>query len=159
MPGDPPPVGTPWMWTGPTNGTYGRFGAERRYFSAHIASYLIFNGPIPAGLHIRHTTDIPLDVNPNHLILGTPKDNAVDRSSRNRTACGEKQGKSIFTEDNIRAIRIIAMPAWERRMAESGYKGMYKKQYDAIAAFLAEKYRCNPKTIYHLLKGGWKHVE
>lgn len=59
---------------------YGWFGTE----PAHRASYRIFRGPIPEGLSVCHTCDIPLCVRPNHLWTGTTKQNMVDAKSKGR---------------------------------------------------------------------------
>lgn len=50
---------------------------------AHRLAYELFRGEIPTGLLVRHTCDIKLCVNPYHLILGTAKDNAADRTAHN----------------------------------------------------------------------------
>jgi hypothetical protein len=43
-----------------------------------------FKGPIPPHLIVRHTCDVSMCVNPDHLILGTHKQNAEDRDRRGR---------------------------------------------------------------------------
>lgn len=76
-----------WIWMGCTNGRgYGQVKVDtgkppRR---AHIASYLAFNGEIPAGMVVRHKCDISLCVAPHHLELGTQKQNMQDASKRGR---------------------------------------------------------------------------
>jgi len=62
------------------------------------------HGEIPKGLVIRHTCDNPTCINPNHLVLGTYKENAEDRVSRDRGAFGERNGTSKLTEDQVFAI-------------------------------------------------------
>lgn len=49
------------------------------------------NGPIPKGLVVRHTCDVRECVNPDHLILGTQKDNIRDMHDRGRYAGGRRK--------------------------------------------------------------------
>lgn len=84
-----------WIWrgcfdgdprSGPNpRGQYGRFALDGYHMiAAHRASYLLFNGEIPAGLQVRHTCDNPPCVNPSHLVVGTVQDNADDAVARGR---------------------------------------------------------------------------
>ena len=63
-----------------------------KIWRGHRYSYTIHKGDIPEGLVIRHTCDNPNCINPNHLILGTQKDNVKDMFDRDRfrDARGEK---------------------------------------------------------------------
>ena len=50
---------------------------------AHVASYLSLVGPNPTNLLVRHKCDVPPCCNPDHLELGTHKDNRIDACERN----------------------------------------------------------------------------
>ena len=79
-----------WVWTGANNGLgYGvmRLGLKQVY--AHRFSYEQFVSPIPDGLCICHKCDNPRCVNPDHLFLGTQKDNMQDCSRKGR--CGPQR--------------------------------------------------------------------
>lgn len=66
----------------------------------HRLSWRIHNGEIPAGnYYINHHCDVRRCVNPDHLYLGTSKENAQDRVIRNRS------NQSTLTEDDIKKIR------------------------------------------------------
>lgn len=83
MPGDPPPVGEIWHWSGAYDDDgYGVLGHCGKVYKAHRVSYTIFVGPIPGKLLVRHRTDVPIDVNPWNLQLGTHADNEFDRKTR-----------------------------------------------------------------------------
>jgi hypothetical protein len=95
-----------WWWTGkPGTHGYGLFGGDGYNGTAPVWSYRHFNGPIPEGQIVRHTCDNRLCVNPEHLILGTRKDNAQDAVVRGRVARGERSGLAVLTDEVVRQIR------------------------------------------------------
>lgn len=63
------------------------------------------DGPIPAGMVVRHTCDDGLCVNPDHLVLGTQADNMRDMVERDRSARGTRNGHARLDEEQVRAIR------------------------------------------------------
>src|SRR4030043_361681 len=74
-----------WIWTAYCNKKeYGCFKFQDKSELAHRVSWIIHNGPIPNGLHVLHKCDNPPCVRPDHLFLGTDKDNANDRISKGR---------------------------------------------------------------------------
>ena len=102
-----------WNWIGGKrpNG-YGQIsegGRGSRTLSAHRVSYELHHGPIPDGLVVMHSCDNQACVNPDHLSVGTHKDNTQDMidKGRNRTVAplGAENGKSLLTEDQVRYIR------------------------------------------------------
>lgn len=54
------------------------------YLSAHRAAYLLAYGPIPDGLEVMHSCDVPNCVNPAHLSLGTHAQNLHDSLHKGR---------------------------------------------------------------------------
>lgn len=83
---EPEPNSGCWLWAAslrPVSG-YGqlRIGASVKF--AHRVSYALHRGPIPAGLFVCHHCDTPSCVNPDHLFLGTAKDNAQDSLRKGR---------------------------------------------------------------------------
>lgn len=75
-----------WLWLGSTRGAgYGQcseFVEPSRI--APRAAYKLANGPIEPGYWVLHTCDVPLCVNPSHLVLGRPKDNTADMMAKGR---------------------------------------------------------------------------
>lgn len=73
------------IWHGLKNAKgYGRMRIGHREMRAHRAAYQAAHGPIPAGFIVMHTCDTPSCINPDHLVLGTHKDNVADCINKGR---------------------------------------------------------------------------
>lgn len=99
-----------WVWTACKNKGYGWFGVgNKKMKSAHRFSWELENGEIPNNFCVLHKCDNPLCVNPNHLFLGTLKDNTADMISKGRTNWLGKQGsenhRAKLSEEQIPIIR------------------------------------------------------
>ncbi len=75
-----------WLWTGGTRGIgrYGHFWSNGKLMAAHRFSFETFMGPIPPNFSVCHSCDVTLCVNPDHLFLGTVKDNIHDALAKGR---------------------------------------------------------------------------
>lgn len=73
-----------WLWKSCKPTQYGSFSFEGKQHHAHHFSYQVAKGTIPARMVIRHTCDVPSCVNPDHLIIGTQSENALDAVRRGR---------------------------------------------------------------------------
>ena len=74
-----------WMWTAYKDQKgYGRFGIGSKLYSAHRLSYEWSYGDFDKKLCVCHTCDNPGCVNPEHLWLGTRRDNNIDRDNKGR---------------------------------------------------------------------------
>jgi hypothetical protein len=98
------PEGTCWEWAaGKTKRGYGRFLYNRKHIYSHRFLFLYYLNDL-RGLKILHHCDNPPCCNPDHLFVGTQKDNMDDMISKNRgkgrdrTHC--KYGHDL-TEENI----------------------------------------------------------
>lgn len=85
---------------------YGGFAlTHRKTIGAHVASYCIFKGEVPRGQLVRHTCDNRSCVNPEHLVLGTQKQNMQDCIERQRIAKGTKQHLARMDEQRVLELR------------------------------------------------------
>ena len=106
-----------WDWTGSkTTPGYGNFWDGSRHTGAHRFSWKLHFGEIPEGLLVLHRCDRPLCVNPEHLFLGTPRDNALDMLSKGRHAaqtgthnpvCGEDVPGVKMTRERVMEMRDL----------------------------------------------------
>jgi hypothetical protein len=107
-----------WEWIGPKrpNG-YGQISRETRAegsMASHRFSWELANGKsIPDGMVVMHKCDNPSCVNPNHLSIGTYRDNMIDMMQKGRKKTvsikGEENARSIINEEVVREIRSSSL--------------------------------------------------
>ena len=143
---------TCWLWTGATNDYgYGVIGVGRRsqgLVRAHHVSWKIYHGAWPKSAEIiLHKCDNPPCVNPDHLFLGTLKDNSMDmmrkgRGKRQLTArFGKENVNGILSDADVRRLRAAAgcapprrhgrLEFWARLGKEFGIQPSYAQQLAA----------------------------
>lgn len=80
-----------WNWTkSVTSAGYGQFTRNGKYWTTHRYVYTVYNGKIPKGLVIRHLCHNTKCCNPEHLKLGSVKDNWWDSEINHRNAQAKK---------------------------------------------------------------------
>lgn len=102
-----------WIWSGSKRpngyGTIQRGGKNSPTLLAHRVSCELHHGPIPRGCVVMHSCDNPSCVNPEHLLIGTHKDNTGDMDAKGRRVTiaplGVQNGKSVLDDDKVRYIR------------------------------------------------------
>lgn len=131
-----------WEWISSSDGRYGFFKFENLNYRSHRMSWMLHFGEIPQGMLICHKCDNMICVNPDHLFLGTQKDNVRDciKKSRMNRPTGEKNNLSRFKESDIHEIRNLYL------------EGISSHE-------IAEKYSTSPSEICDILRCKiWKHL-
>jgi hypothetical protein len=72
---------------------------------AHQIAWILSGNKIEDNQMIRHMCNNPSCCNPNHLNVGTAKDNALDCVNSGRTMVGSKNPSSKLTEQDVKEIK------------------------------------------------------
>jgi len=94
-----------WLWTAATHDFgYGWFRLPHKKEYAHRVAYELAYGPIANDLWVLHRCDNPPCVRPDHLFLGTHRDNMNDATQKRRMAFGDRQGMRKHPEKLKRGL-------------------------------------------------------
>jgi hypothetical protein len=150
-----------WEWKGSLltsnkeDMQYGCFTwPDKKIRLAHVASYVFFKGSIPKRkgkkrLCVCHTCDNPKCVNPNHLWLGTYKDNVKDSVSKGRHK-GWSYHHVSYGEDNTSSKLTNKLAAKIRAKYATG---KYSQQR------LADKYEIHQTLVSAVVRNRiWKSL-
>lgn len=100
-----------WDWNGGLSRGYACmvFGEQYKFTGAHRISWRIHYGEIPEKLLVLHKCDNKCCTNPEHLFLGTHKDNVQDMISkgRNKVPFGSDHANSKLTVEKVLEIKKL----------------------------------------------------
>lgn len=119
---------------------YGFFAINgKKKVKAHRVAYELYTGPIPVNMCVCHKCDNPSCVNPEHLFLGTHKDNMQDMSRKNRA---NKPKGSASLRSKLVETQVIQIKQDKRSFAE-----------------IAREYGVTPENISAIVRNKtWRHV-
>lgn len=124
---------------------YGQFGLRKQVYLAHRVSWVLHYGD-PGSMQVNHKCDNPKCVNPEHLFLGTQRDNMHDmiakgREDHSKILRGQDHGSSKLNDEKVKEI-------WRLHLHE----GLGERK-------LGERFGVTPANIHCVLAGKtWKHL-
>ena len=132
-----------WDWSGYKSAFgYGILNVFYTHHNAQRVSWMIHKGTIPNKLLVLHKCDNPSCSNPEHLFLGTHKDNQDDMENKGRARQlkGSECPWAKLTEENVREI-----------------KSLLTQRYTILS--LAKKFSVSRSVISSIKRGlAWRHI-
>lgn len=128
-----------WNWIGQLNRSgYGTISDKNKKCTASRVAYELFVGAVPAHLDVCHRCDNPRCVRPDHLFLGTHRDNMQDMLRKGR-------GHGLTTR---------------RKLDETGVREIRRRHAAGERAVdIATHFRVSRQTVYRIARGRiWKDV-
>ena len=114
----PEPKSGSWLWVGSTNSTnYGNFRLNGKTELAHRVSYQLNYGAISKDICVLHKCDNPPCVNPDHLFLGSRRDNSDDMIAKNRAVHPVAEGIKNTKLMRSQVIEIRTSIEADRKLA------------------------------------------
>ncbi len=135
-----------WDWSGclAPNG-YGRLQVDGKCKDAHRVSWELHNGQVPHGLHVLHRCDNRKCVRPDHLFLGTHRENMEDMKRK-----GRAEGPKKLSAQEVAAIREMCRrfpPTLNRKAISFG-----------VASFLGRWFAVSQPNISDIASQKiWRH--
>ena len=133
-----------WEWIGQRNEHgYGMASIRgEKHLRAHRLSHELFKAPLKRHEYVLHDTRCwtRACVNPDHLRIGTQRENMADAKFLGRVRHGENHYFARLTKTQVRHIRALYKEGW-------------------LLQPIATKYGVSPGAIDQIIKGRtWKHV-
>lgn len=150
-----------WEWVGTFGSTgYGFFYMGPHWpggykgIGAHVASYALFIAHCPKGLYVCHHCDNKACVNPEHLFIGTAKENMRDARQKGRLPTPEQLSQTLkkrasrgegHYKSNLRSEEVL-------KIVELSNQQVPAKE-------IAKTFHIKREQVYKILRGvRWQHL-
>lgn len=122
-----------WLWTGVVNNMgYGIATLNGKATSAHRVVYALLEAPVPKGMDLCHKCDNSLCVRPDHMFVGTRKDNMRDAARKGRTVRGSRSPSAVLNESMVREARARAADGEPIKQIAADLSAPYKVLWAAV---------------------------
>lgn len=112
-----------WNWTAAGRGNgYGTIKIDGKARDAHRVAHEMWIGEIPKGMVVMHKCDNRSCVNPEHLQLGSYRDNHTDAIAKGLITPFKKTRTEPLTEEEIRQLVADFKGGVSRRTLSTKYK-------------------------------------
>lgn len=97
------------LWAGTRAPTgYGMVRYRKQTLYAHRAAWMCHRGPIPPGLYVCHRCDVRACINPDHLFLGTARQNSQDAAAKGRFRRKREPSNSNLLRISFQGVELTA---------------------------------------------------
>ena len=161
-----------WEWHGVRNQRgYGQVSVTGQIRATHRVAWELTHGPIPPGMIVCHRCDNPPCVRPDHLFLGTHRDNTVDSMTKGRLVSGGRHWTRQYPDrllkgdahhSRLHPERVLRGSAHGRaKLTEADVvviRARYANGHESYAT-LAREFGVTEAMIRFIVKRwNWKHV-
>ncbi len=162
-----------WLWDSQSSSGYVgigiNYGQERVQERVHRIAWRLHNGRIPRGKVICHNCpggDNPKCVNPDHLFVGTQRDNMIDRAKKANHGFLKMSEDSLFSysdpvRNHQRTVGVILGEASKNaKLTEADVRSIRRLSAEGRSyKSLAEQFGVSAGTVgFAVQRKTWKHV-
>jgi len=138
---------------------YMRISIRNQTFFMHRYIWEKYNGPIPDGLFVCHKCDNRICINPEHLFLGTQKDNMQDMTQKGRHFKWTPEMRKHLGEKNKGHFAHKGSDSPCSKLNEEIVLRLLTTERNVPLKILMERYNVSENTIRLIWSGrSWKHV-
>jgi hypothetical protein len=118
-----------WIWKGHKKKGYGDYSHHQKHYRAHRIAFFLVYGKFEYSLLICHRCDNPSCVNPQHLFVGTSKENTQDMISKKRMNPAKGENKGVTYRKETEKWRARYMRNYQNVLI-----GEFRTKEEAVAA-------------------------